>query len=206
MPFYGTAVWDPALIIAQVRRHCSSWEAVWRTDQGVGAPPAALLCPKIVAVQSLFYVSLGALLLVTLGVSPPVPQPPCVAWLPWCVFACVSSPLTAPCASGGASPKLSLFYFFDYSAISVHSFMGWCAALGTPNCVSCKQCPHARAPCFLQDGNPRPLGQRCGRVRYATRRGALRAPRTDHTPLPPFAALAPCPLSLSAPRSVWTSR
>lgn len=74
MPFYGTAVWDPALIIAQVRRHCSSWEAVWRTDQGVGAPPA-LLCPQIVAVQSLFYVSLGALLLVTLGVSPPVSRP-----------------------------------------------------------------------------------------------------------------------------------
>ena len=75
MPFYGTAVWDPALIIAQVCRRGSSWGGLWRTAQGVGASHA-VLCPQIVAVQSLFYVSLGALLLVTLGVSPPVEQPP----------------------------------------------------------------------------------------------------------------------------------
>lgn len=29
--------------------------------------------------------------------------------------------------AGPIAPRLSLFYFFDYSSISAHSLMGWCA-------------------------------------------------------------------------------
>lgn len=71
--FYGTAVWDPALIIAQVRLCVVSlaFECVRRVERQDAKLTACgrwrSWPPQIVAVQSLFYVSLGFLLLLTLG-------------------------------------------------------------------------------------------------------------------------------------------
>lgn len=62
--------------------------------------------------QSLFYLSLGFLLLLTLGGR--------------LSDSGVHSPsLTCARFSGPTAPKLSLFYLFDYEAISAHSFSGW---------------------------------------------------------------------------------
>jgi hypothetical protein len=76
--FYGTSVWDPALIIAQARLAraggCRGWLAA-RSVQAERAPTGssgrltrvARAPPQIVAIQSLFYISLGFLLMLSLG-------------------------------------------------------------------------------------------------------------------------------------------
>jgi hypothetical protein len=110
--FYGPVVFDPALIIAQARARAR-------------APPPSLpglaVCAssepalaQIIAVQSLFYISLGFLLLLTLGAGDAARR-----------VRSRSRCLALSRAPGPVSGALSLFYFFDYSAVSAHSLAGW---------------------------------------------------------------------------------
>jgi hypothetical protein len=148
MPFYGTAVFDPALIIAQVCRQGSSWGrlgGLWRTDQGVGASPAALHCPQIVAVQSLFYVSLGPLLLVTLGVSPLVEQPRCAGLHgPWSgrVLCALLSPRSTSQAARQRHPSCRCSTSLTTRPSACTPSWAGAAAWTLPTRCCCLQCPH----------------------------------------------------------------
>ncbi len=194
--FYGSTVWDPALIIAQAR-------AAGRTPCVCGhalAPDTscghAARSPQIIALQSLFYISLGFLLLMTLG----APRHGCAA-------ARCAAPAPRPRLrprvraarrAGPVAPRLSLFYFFDYSSLTVHSFMGWCAAVnGCRARASAHEHPGGRSrppPAPAQDGHRGAPGQRGAWVRspQRCRRGSARLPLTRRAAprRPPCAARA----------------
>ena len=111
--FYGPVVFDPALIIAQARARERA-PASFSAQLAVCARSEPTLA-QIIAVQSLFYISLGFLLLLTLGARNGATR------------ACACSRSLGPRPPGPVSGALSLFYFFDYAAVSAHSLAGWCA-------------------------------------------------------------------------------
>ena len=89
--FYGGQTWDPLLI-----------------------------CGQILAVQALWYLSLGSLLWLLLGAQGGK-QPLATFWLCWHLQ-------TADCEDAVTGPyvsHLTLHHVFDWRLVNVHSFTGW---------------------------------------------------------------------------------
>ena len=99
--FYGQQTWDPVLI-----------------------------CGQILALQALFYVSLGSILWLLLGACAWLRPPP--AWSP-CTHISSGIPCTialhaindCPSSTGAHVPHLSLHYLFDWRWVSFSTFTGW---------------------------------------------------------------------------------
>jgi hypothetical protein len=117
---------------------------------------AAARRAQIIAIQALFYISLGFLLLVSLGArATRTLRLSALQTRHRALMCCVRCPAGA---AGPVAPQLSLFYFFDYSALSMHSFMGWCAPR-----------------CFVRNGQRRDRQTRSGLSATAPRLAPLPA-------------------------------
>jgi hypothetical protein len=146
--FYGTSVWDPALIIAQARptaRAAGCFSRQHRAEGGVTgaaalrderrgadtralsrrAPRADHRHPGAVLHQPGLPAARVAGCVLCSRVRDAVLQTQTTESLTRLRALCCAA---LRCAAGPVAPQLSLFYFFDYSALSMHSFMGWCAA------------------------------------------------------------------------------
>jgi len=119
--------------------------------------------PQIVAIQSLFYISLGFLLMLSLGA-----QHATRAALTRRAHSTEPGAPRGACLAGPIAPRLSLFYFFDYAAISAHSLMGWCAGRLAP--ASHALCCSHGLLVAAQDGHRSAPRQRCAGVRACARR------------------------------------
>lgn len=154
--FYGTAVWDPALIIAQVRlvgaRHKRTWSSQWALLPDCGHTESLLHKPRLPVAPHA-----GC---VPQALTSPIPGGG------YDLFTLDDACLLLCSPQGSASPKLSLFYFFDYSAITGHSFMGWCARdLGDQPPVLLFLTAFSPGCACEQDGHNRAFGERRHRVR-----------------------------------------
>lgn len=79
--------------------------------------------PQILAVQCLFYVSLAFLMLLAFGAPNAATPHPSLE---------PRGALTQPCGAGPLAPNLSLALLFDYTRVSAHSLLGWCARAARP--------------------------------------------------------------------------
>ena len=139
--FYGTAVWDPALIIAQARLACQRGAAAGLRPEA-SKPTPTVSSGRLTRRERACAITDCSHSKLVLHQS----------WLSahavaGCVKHCAHADLTSGgCLSlprrhvrhaGPIAPRLSLFYFFDYSSIRAHSLMGWCAACRTRHTRSC---------------------------------------------------------------------